>query len=68
MNNEKLYDYIFHYNPYSNVSYAIKRGDGNWENYINGFEFYGFKIKGNDFRSLQSIITKQTFKIKKITR
>lgn len=56
MNKDILYDYIFHYNPYSNTSHAIKRGDSNWEKYINGEKFNGISIKNNDFKSLQNLL------------
>jgi hypothetical protein len=63
-----LYDFIFHYNPYTNQSYAIKKGDNNWEKYTNGEKFNGYKIKGNDFKSLQEIITKELRILKPIER
>jgi len=57
--NEILYDYLFWYNPYSNISHAIKRGNGNWEKCINGEKFDGLSIKGNDFKSLQNLLVNQ---------
>ena len=67
--NEILYDFHFHYNPYSDITYAIKRGNGNWENYINGFEFEGVKMKGLKINQLIEYLTKNSDKkLKKITR
>jgi hypothetical protein len=69
MRNEILYDFISHYNPYTNITYFIKRGNNNWENYINGFEFEGYKMKGISFKELTEYITKNPKKkLKKITR
>lgn len=42
---EILYDYIFHYNHYKEEWAAIKRGNGNWEKYINGEEYEGYRMK-----------------------
>jgi hypothetical protein len=38
-----LYDYIFHYK--ANLWHAIKRGNGNWEKYMNGEKYEGYKMK-----------------------
>ena len=41
--NKNLTDYIFHFNCYKQEWSAIKRGE--WEKYINGEEFEGWKNK-----------------------
>lgn len=55
MKNKKLYNYIFHYNPYKEEWAVIERGDGNWEKYINGEEYVGYRAK--NINTLLSYIT-----------
>lgn len=54
---DKLYDYLFHYNPYEEIWYAFKRGDK--EKYFNGEVDKSKLLKAKNIKVLLDVITKK---------